>query len=108
MTIKSAYRIGGEVINVIVNGEDLIFLDSNGTLTTINGLRISKGGVIREFPDLEDNSNWKEIALERLKGHLKNQKTDMDKTNYIKDELTKFGYEPMFYQRAGFRPKRFK
>jgi len=106
--IKSNFRIGGDIIEVIVRGNELLFTDDTGTITTLDGLRISRAGVLKEFPELKDNKQWKKIALERLKSHVKKQKTELDKTNYVKDELIKYGYEPMFYQRAGWRPQKFK
>lgn len=84
-----------------------MFLDSNGTLSTIEGVRISKGGVLKEFPELRDNSDWKKIAIERLKEKIKSYKTEMEQITYVKDELTKWGYEALFLQRAGFRAQHF-
>lgn len=107
--IKSTYRLGGDNTEVIVRRDELMFFDVGaGVMTTLDGLKISKGGVIKEFPDLEEDDEWKKKAIERLKENIKKYKTEMDKTNYVKDELIKFGYEPLFYQRAGHRPKKFK
>lgn len=108
MGIRSTYRLGGELFNIIIDGTNLMFLNSSGTITTIDGVRISKGGVIKEFPELENNPEWKKIAIERLKEKIKSLQTEMERTNYVKDELVKFGYEAMFYQRAGHRPSKFK
>lgn len=108
MAIRSTYRLGGEILNVLVDGTNLMFLDSNGVVTTIEGVRISKGGVLKEFPDLEGNEDWRKIAIERLKEKVKELQTELERTIYVKDEFVKFGYEAMFYQVAGWRPKRFK
>jgi len=77
-------------------------------MSTVEGLQFSKQGVIKEFPDLEDDEDWKKKVIERLKEKIKTFNTEMEKTNYVKEELEKFGYEPLFYQRGGFRPKKFK
>ncbi len=77
-------------------------------ITPITGLRLSKSGTIKEFPDLKEDEEWKKKAIERLKEKMKKFNTEMDKTEYIKEELIKFGYEPLFYQRAGHRTKKFK
>ena len=108
MTIKLTLKLGGEIINVIIDGNVLMFVDSNGTLTTLEGLKISKGGVIKEHPDLEENPEWRKIAIERLKEHMKNLETEERKVEYVKNELVKFGYYPLYKQRAGFRPEKFK
>lgn len=108
MSVKCTFRSGGDVIHVIIEGNNLMFLDSNGTISTIEGLKISKGGVVKEFPDLEDNEEWKEIAIKRLKEHIRKMKTEMEKVDYVKEDLIKYGYEPLFYQRAGFRVEKFK
>jgi hypothetical protein len=78
-----------------------------GMITSVEGLRLSKAGVLKEHPDLKDNPDWKKIAINRLKDHVKSFKNEMNKLNYVKDELNKFGYDALFYQRAGFRPKKF-
>ena len=108
MTIKSTYRLGGDIMEVIIKGKDIMFSDDTGMITTIDGLKLSKAGVIEEFPDLKDKKNWREEGLKRFKAHLKSISGEMGKTNYVKDELSKSGYEPMFYQPAGWRPKKFK
>jgi len=73
--------------------------------TTLEGLKFSKAGVLIEFPDLKNNKEWKEIAINRLKEHIKSIPIEEHKLNYVKAELIKHGYVPMFKQRAGFRPK---
>lgn len=108
MAIRSVFRLGGEIVNAIVDGDNVMFLDGNGVVTTIEGLRISKGGVLKEFPELENNEEWRKIAIERFKEKIKSYNNEMDKTIYIKDELTKHGHEAQYFQRAGFRPTKFK
>ena len=105
--IQAQFQIGGDIVVAIVKGNDIMFGDADGQVTTIEGLKLSKGGVIKEFPDLEDNEEWRKIAIERFKEKVKTFTSEMDKINYIKEDLVKFGYEPLFYQEAGFRPKKF-
>ena len=107
MAIRSVFRLGGEIISVIIDNDNVMFLDGNGVVTTIEGLKLSKGGVLKEFPELENNEEWRKIAIERFKEKIKSLNGEMEKTTYIKDELTKHGYEAKFYQRAGFRPTKF-
>lgn len=107
--ILAVFKLGGEHIESVVDKGNLFFRDlSSGTMTTIEGIKINKSGVLKEFPDLENNEEWKKIALERLKAHLKKLNTESKKIDYIRFELEKHGYEPLYKQRAGFRPEKFK
>ena len=81
----------------------LVFL-----FTSIKGIKLDKKGVVKEFPDLEEKDNWRVEAINRLKEHIKKMKTEKERMEYVKEELKKQGYEPLFYQEAGFRPKKFK
>ena len=107
--IKGTFRLGGDVIEIILQGGDIQIFDvSSGIITTLEGLKISKEGVIKEFPDLKDNEEWKKIGLQRLKEHIKSFNYLDDKLNYIKEELEKHGYESLYKQRVGHRPQKFK
>jgi hypothetical protein len=107
--IKLTLKFGGENQEVIVRGNELLFFDiASGMMTTIEGLRLNKSGVIKEFPDLKEDEDWKKKTIQRLKDKMKEYKTEMDRMNYVKEELIKQGYEPLFYQRSGFRPIKFK
>lgn len=106
---KGTFKIGGEVIEVVIKGNELYFYDTSSRMTTtLEGLKISKAGVLIEFPDLKDDKEWKAKAVERFKEHLKTIKIEEEKLNYVKDELIKHGYEPLFKQRGGHRPKKFE
>lgn len=107
--IKTTFKLGGEVIEVIVDKTNLMFADAaTGTITTIEGLKLSRPGVLKEHPDLEGDDEWKKKAMERLKEHIKKLQGEAKKTDYIIQELTKFGYEGLFKQRAGFRPEKIR
>jgi len=107
--IISVFELGGDQVEVIVDSNNIMFRDtSSGTTTTIHGLRLNKPGVIKEHPDLKDDDDWKKKAIERLKEHVKKFPSEIQKVNYIKDELSKHGYKPLYFQRAGHRPKKFK
>lgn len=107
--INATFKLASELVSVKVEGNNLAFFDvGTGQATTIEGLRLSKAGVLKEHPDLKDNKDWRLIAIDRLKEYIKKFKTEMDKMNYVKEELNKFGYEPLHYQKAGFRPQKFK
>lgn len=107
--LKITFEIGGDNIEVVIKDNDLLFFDvSSGTTTTIEGLRLSKAGCIKEFPDLEDNPEWKVETVNRFKKKMRTYENELDKMNYIKSELIKQGYKALFFQRAGFRPSKFK
>lgn len=109
MAIKGTFRLGGELIEVIVDGENVMFNDvATNTISTIEGLQLSKQGVIKQFPDLKDDENWKRKAIMRFKKHIRKFKTLDARIEYVKEELMKHGYEGLFKQRAGFRPKKFR
>lgn len=106
--INGTFKLGSDIVEIIVDAGNILFRDtSSGTTTTIGGLKLSKAGVIKEHPDLKDDADWKPKAIERLKEHVKTFTTEMKKIEYIKEELTKHGYESLFFQRAGHRPRRF-
>jgi len=107
--ILSVFEIGGDQVEVIVRRNELMFRDvSTQMISTIEGLNISKAGVLTEHPDLKDNNEWKIIAIQRLKEHMKKINKELDKIYYIREELNKFGYKELYYIRAGFRPQKFK
>ena len=107
--INANFKLGGEIIMIKVEANNLGFFDvGSGQMTTIEGLRMSKAGVLKEFPDLKNDADWRIKSITRLKKHLKSIEKEMDKMIYVKDELIKFGYEPLSYTKAGFRPQRFK
>lgn len=99
-----------EIITVRVNGNNLLFgkQANKGYFATLDQLKFSYSGVIKEFPDLKDNKDWKDIALERLKEKIKNMKTEFEVTRYIINDLSKFGYKPLRMQRQGSRTKEIK
>lgn len=107
--IKINFRLGGEEIEVVIRGNELLFSEvSSGSITTVEGLRFSKAGVVKEFPDLKNNPDWKKIAIERFKAHVKSLETENEKVDYVIEELKKHAYEPLFKQKAGWRPVKIK
>ncbi len=107
--IHAQFRLAGDLIEVVVDGNNLMFQDvGSGMITSVEGLRISRAGVLKEHPDLKDDPDWKKKAIERLKDHVKQFKTEMQKLSYVREELNKYGYDALFFQRAGFRPQKFR
>lgn len=104
---RGLFKFGSEMIEVIVRGNELLFSDvSSGIISTIDGLKINKSGVLKEHPDLKDDEEWRKKAIARLKEHVRKMETEEQKIDYVKDELVKFGWEAKHKQRAGHRPKK--
>jgi hypothetical protein len=71
---------------------------------SIEGIRLDKKGVIKEFPDLKDKDDWRQQAIERFKEKMKGIETEKGQAEYIMEELVKYGYKPLYLQKEGFRP----
>lgn len=104
--IGTIFEIDKDVIKVVVNDTNVYFEDSSGSQSTIEGLQLSKAGVIKEFPDLENSSEWKSEAIKRFKSKIKLLKDEEERMKYIIEDLSKHGYKPMFQQKSGFRVRR--
>lgn len=103
--IDLIFYFGSEIILVRVQGNSVQFGNSfyGPRLASIEGLKLNYTGVIKEFPDLKDNSNWRMEAIGRFKDRIKDYKSEKDVADYIIQDLKKFGYVPKFKQVAGFR-----
>lgn len=109
MAIKCVFKLGGDIIEVIYGNEGLIFYDvSSGVATTIEGLKLNRTGVIKEFPDLENDSEWRKKAIDRFKEKVKSFRTEEEVISYIQLELTKYGYQALYKQKAGHRVTKIK
>ena len=106
--ITILFGFGSEKILVIVEGTNVSFCNTQfgAKKTSIDGLQLSHEGVIREFPDLEGNDEWKKITIERFKKKISNFNTESERANYIIEDLRKHGYIPERKQIGGFRPKK--
>lgn len=103
--INLMFEFNGDIELVVVEGNEIMFgnIAYGSKLTTIEGLKLDYGGVIREFPDLELENEWREIAIERLKNKLKEFSKESDVAMYVIDELRKFGHKPLQIQKGGWR-----
>lgn len=102
------FQFGNELVEVRVNDEQVLFRTRQfgGAFATIDNLRLSKVGCIKEFPELKNNPEWRKITIERFKEKIKALKTEKEKINYIIDDLSKFGYVPYAMQEKGHRIKK--
>ena len=107
--IGVVFEFATEVVEVRLDGIKVWF--RTGQLkqwASIDGIKLDKSGVIREFPDLKDNKDWQNIARERFKEKIKKMNTEEERINYIIEDLKKFGYKPLLKRKAGFRPQKIK
>jgi len=101
------FQYASEVVEVRVDGVIVTFRTGQSAgFVTIDELKLSKAGVIKEFPDLINNQNWQKIARERFKDKIKDYNTEMERANYIIEDLRRYGYQPLYIQRQGFRTQR--
>jgi hypothetical protein len=99
------FSFGTEIIEVRVQDNNVFFRTSSSpNFSDIDGIRLDKYGVIKEFPDLKDKDDWQKQARDRFKMKIKELKTEDERVKYIITDLNKFGYIPKYIQKAGFRP----
>lgn len=101
------FHFGPDVVLIKVEGNNVKFGNTSygAQLTSIDGLKLSKAGVIKEFPELKDSPLWKEEAIFRFKKHIKRLNTERAKAKYISEDLKKHGYVLKKVQQAGQRPR---
>jgi hypothetical protein len=106
--IQATFKFTGENHAVIIDGNNIMFADDSGQVSTIEGIKLVKSGVVKEFPELENDPEWRRKVIERFKEKIRTMNSEIEKINYIKDEFVKFGHTALYYKRAGSRPMRFK
>jgi hypothetical protein len=106
--IGTIFQFGSEMVEVRIDRTDCLFRtkDYGGAFSPIDGLKLEKTGVIKEFPELKDNDAWRKIAIERFKEKIKNYETERQRMEYVKEDLKKYGYIPLYEQEKGKRPKK--
>lgn len=108
--ISVIFSFGNEKVLINVQGHNVYFgsTEFGAQLAPIEGLKLSKAGVLKEFPELTDDKNWRGKAITKFKKKILELKTETDVADYIIEDLKKFGYKPEFKQRDGFRPQLIK
>lgn len=98
------FQFGSEIVEVRIDKSMIYFRTSQFmNFSTIDGLKLNRSGVIKEFPDLANDENWKQIAIQRFKDKIKSMETEEQISNYILEDLKKFGYVPLYKQKQGYR-----
>lgn len=106
--IEIIFQFGGEIILVKIEGNNVYFGNTTygARMATIDGIKLSHAGVIKEFPDLEDDENWREEAIKRFKEKIKSCKKEQEIADYVITDLKEHGYIPKRLQINGKRPVR--
>ncbi len=106
--IQITFEFAQDKVLIEVNGTNVYFsnLGDNSHYVTIDSLRLNRKGVIKEFPDLQNNPQWKKEAIKRFKAHIKLLKNEDERVSYIIIELRKHGYKALTKMKKGFRPVR--
>lgn len=106
--IDILFEFLGDIILIKVDGNNVMFANSTygNRLATIDGLKLDRKGVIKEFPDLLNDENWRVVAIQRFKNKVSNMKTEEEIVSYVIDDLKKFGYVPKLKQKQGFRAEK--
>jgi len=101
------FQFGTETIEVRIQRNNVFFRTSQFmNFVDIDGIKLNKVGVIKEFPDLKENKEWQKISRERFKEKIKKMETERERADYITQDLKKYGYKPLWEQQQGFRPKK--
>lgn len=99
------FQFGGEVVETKISGTNILFRTSTygSQFVPFESLYLSKEGVVKEFPDLEGDAQWRTKAIERFKEKLKGLHSENKIADYLIEDLRKVGYIPKYKQRQGFR-----
>lgn len=108
--IEVLMKLGGEAVLLRVKGNDVQFANTlyGAFMAPIEGLKLSQAGTIKEFPELKDNPNWRIEAIAKFKDKIRDLQSEEKVSQYLIEDLRKWGYQPMWKQKAGFRKEPIK
>jgi len=99
------FQFGSEIVEVRVKDNSIFFRTSNSQqFGDIDGIKLDKSGVIKEFPDLKDKEDWQKQARDRFKEKIKGMETEKEQIKYVIKDLSKYGYVAKYLQKSGYRP----
>lgn len=98
-----------EVVMVVVEGHSLQFKSNLNmqAMAPLDYIKFDYNGVVKEHPDLKDDDQWRQKAIQRLKDKLKTMTSEKEIMKYVLEDLTKFGWVGKYYQQNGMRPVKF-
>ena len=112
--IDCAFQQQQEIIGIRIEGNHLQFITGliQGQIpkfTFIGGLRLSIGGIIKEFPELKDKEpkEIRKIGIQRFKEKIAKMETEEEIKKYIIEDLKKheINYLMDLTLKKGFRFK---
>lgn len=103
--IEAIFLFGGDIILIKIEGHNVQFGNTSygAKLANIDGLRLSKSGVEKQFPDLIDRVDWREEAIRRFKENIKSLKGEKAILNYLIKDLNSHGYTLKRWKQNGYR-----
>jgi len=103
--IAAMFEYGIETILVVVKGHEVTFGNTTygPQMASISGLKLDRAGVTREFPDLKEDEQWREKAMERFRAKVRELDSEEAIMDYVISDLRKYGYKPKYKQVAGHR-----
>ena len=109
MTVQCVFQQGSSRIAIRIIGDNILFIDLQSNMVSpIEGLKLEKQGVIKEYPDLKDDPDWKQKAIERFVSKVKSFDSETEKADWIIKEMKDMAYTPLYKQRNGHRPQKIK
>lgn len=95
-----------QVVEVRIDGHNLTFRDNSNMnyFVPFENLRLNKDSTITEFPQLKDQEDWRQQAVVLFKQKLKDLGNEDAIMKYVIDDLSKFGFIALYYQKGGGRP----
>ena len=109
MTIQCMFQQGSQRVAIRIIGNNILFIDLESNMVApIEGLKLSKKGVIKEYPDLENDDQWKQKSIQRFVDKIKALPTEDKRAEWIIQEMKDMGYNPMYKTKDGFRPQKIK
>ena len=112
MTQTVTFEFAGQRTVIRVIGTNVLFVDlQTNMMSPIEGLKFNPEGIKKEYPDLKDIGDKKElqrIATERFVEKIKNLPSETERVNWLIEEMKSMGYIPKIKQRMGFRPQKIR
>ncbi len=109
MTTQIVFQKGTRRTAIRIIGDNVLFIDLNtNMLAPIEGLKFHKEGVIKEYPDLKDDQDWKQKSIQRFVDKVKELPSETKKVEWIINEMRLKDYKPLYKQRNGFRAEKIK
>lgn len=109
MTIQAVFQRGSERMIIRVIGNNVLFIDpQNNMVAPIEGLSLKREGVIKEYPDLKDDPEWKQKAIQRFVDKVKSLDNENKAINWIIEEMKQMQYIPLYMAKQGWRPQKIK